>query len=636
MFASMLAISFSLALQGAPATKTPVKPATPIAAAPRGESGPTLEVPAELARLTSPSTVAVIYVPDLAKGDELVQRIAQAVGRDAGAVLAATSVKQLLKQSVRTDLEIPLDQPVLWWIEMPEAEGDEPAMGLGNLTFHQAFKIPGAKAAMDQARADAAASNDPKVKSRPVMPIRARGRQGAVSVLAGDLIVISSDMEPFEPKADVPPSPLLERLPSSAVCGRLDLGRVLAENGDQLRMMGGFAAMGIAGNLGSADETKLSEADKRRLAVKRVLADGVGKQVDGVISALMLVKRSTFALDLQGDDVMLWADWSREAPFPAGLDAAAVKSLAARLPAGRPVYAGVSSSAMQVFYGEKLTLDDTVMTMTSSPEQKKAWDDAMVKSQTLIGMIEGGAVMGLSFENSIPDATLCVRVKDAAAFRKAIAEVMDLVQKSGLATMTLQDAADTMTLTSTVNVQRMKDMMEAFDGTEVPEEVQQAREKALANAVQPMVTSFAFQGNDLTITQRPASGAKAEDSRVGVPDIRDSLAARTWGSADWFATIELRSIIATVATSVAAELKPDEAELRRVAGGAPVMIRAWQGVQGNTARLTVQANLKELRGLMSDLEEAIAKEKAKAGEDQDDDDEEDEKDGESDAGRPKN
>ena len=71
-----------------------------------------------------------------------------------------------------------------------------------------------------------------------------------------------------------------------------------------------------------------------------------------------------------------------------------------------------------------------------------------------------------------------------------------------------------------------------------------------------------------------------------------------------------------------------------LANGMPVMVRAWQGVQGNTTRLTLQANLKELQTFAADMEAAAKKAEAKAGkggkdedeDDDDDDEDEDEKD----------
>jgi len=60
-----------------------------------------------------------------------------------------------------------------------------------------------------------------------------------------------------------------------------------------------------------------------------------------------------------------------------------------------------------------------------------------------------------------------------------------------------------------------------------------------------------------------------------------------------------------------------------------VMVRAWQGVQGNTTRLTLQANLKEVQTFVADMEAAAKKAEAKAGKggkDEDEDEGEDEGD----------
>ncbi|MFM7807234.1 MAG: hypothetical protein ACKPEA_04805, partial [Planctomycetota bacterium] len=74
MFTSLL-LAFSIALQGAPAPK-----AKPIAVTPAAEAGPSVEVPAELARLTGPDTIAVIFVDDAQRADEAIARIRTAAG----------------------------------------------------------------------------------------------------------------------------------------------------------------------------------------------------------------------------------------------------------------------------------------------------------------------------------------------------------------------------------------------------------------------------------------------------------------------------------------------------------------------------------------------------------------------------
>jgi len=59
-----------------------------------------------------------------------------------------------------------------------------------------------------------------------------------------------------------------------------------------------------------------------------------------------------------------------------------------------------------------------------------------------------------------------------------------------------------------------------------------------------------------------------------------------------------------------------------LANGMPVMVRAWQGVQGNTTRLTLQANLKEMQTFVADMEAAAKKAAAKDGKDEDEDEDE--------------
>ncbi|MCE2874869.1 MAG: hypothetical protein LW625_04420, partial [Planctomycetaceae bacterium] len=61
-----------------------------------------------------------------------------------------------------------------------------------------------------------------------------------------------------------------------------------------------------------------------------------------------------------------------------------------------------------------------------------------------------------------------------------------------------------------------------------------------------------------------------------------------------------------------------------------------QGVQGNTTRLTLQANLKEVQTFVADMEAAAKKAEARAGKDEDedeDDDDDDEDEDEKDEGK---
>jgi|GEM_PF-2800041 len=639
-----LLLSCIVALQSTPAApsagKSSAKPAAtpvlaPIAAVPAGESGPTLEVPADLAKLTSASTIAVIYLPDMQQADAVAKRIAD-IGGAATEMLGSSSMKLnssinlMVKQSIRTDLEIPMNQPVLWWIDMPATSGDEPAMGMAEMTFHQAFRIPGALAAMEKARTDAAQSTDPKQKARPTMPIRARGRQGAVSVLANDLVVISSSMEPFEaPSADAIASPLLQRLPASVVCGRVDLSRVMSEQGDQLRMLGGFAAMSMIGDKGG-DESKLSPADKRRLAIKRALGDGVGKQVDDAITALMQLKRASFALSLQGDDLQVWADWSRDAAFPAGLNEATVHALAAKLPQGMTGYIGMSTSAVDAIYGERFTIDDTLATLGDSPEQAQAWKSATASLRATWAMIQDGCVGAVAMQNQNANMVTAFRVKDAAAFKASFMDAAANYTKSGLATVKIDQRAETLTITLTPNTERIKELIQVFvqerDATQ-----NQAQEAALERVGHAMVVTMKLNGNDVLISQsfgdKVADAASMVNTNAG--DVRASLAANAWGTADWFLAFDVRGILSQVVTVTQAMNKDADAavQAKALTAGKPVILRAWQGVQGGTARLTLQTNVAELQKLVSDVEAFAKKVGTSKGDkdDADDDDHDDDK-----------
>jgi DNA-binding response OmpR family regulator len=325
----------------------------------------------------------------------------------------------------------------------------------------------------------------------------------------------------------------------------------------------------------------------------------------------------------QGDELMLWSDWSRDAAFPAGLDEATVKSLAAKLPAGMPIYAGISTNAMMTMYSDKLTIDDALVTMGSTLDEKKAWDECMGKAQSMLGMIEGGAVMGVSMNDATTTALISLRVKDAAAFRTTLADTMALLAKTGWGTVKLENAGDTMTLTTTANAQRVKDVMDVFNTGPVAEEVAAAQEQALAQATQPQTIVMTFKGNEVLMTQ--SQGGKPMDmaAKPGATDIRNTLGANAWGTADWFATLELRALMANIMAQPGIE---GLEAFKDLANGMPVTVRAWQGVQGNTTRLTLQANLKEVQTFVADIEAAAKKAEAKAGKDEDEDDDDDDED----------
>lgn len=252
----------------------------------------------------------------------------------------------------------------------------------------------------------------------------------------------------------------------------------------------------------------------------------------------------------------------------------------------------------------------------------------MVKVQAMMGMIEGGAVMGVSMSDAKPTALLALRVKDAAAFRTAVADAMALVGKTGWGTVKVENAGDAMTITTTTNVQRVKDIMDVFNAGPVPEEVAAAQDKALAQATQPQTIVMTFKGNDVLVKQSQGGKPADASAKPGTADIRSTLGANAWGTADWFATFELRAFLASAMAQSGAE---GLETFKDLANGMPVTIRAWQGVQGNTTRLTLQANLKELQTFVSDMDAAAKKAEAKAGKggkDEDDDDDDDDEKGE--------
>jgi hypothetical protein len=604
MIGSILVVS-ALALQGAPAAKTAPKPAAPIAVV--ADAGPTVEVPADLAALTGQDTIAVIYLPDASQVDKVNARVKEAMGPVGQAMPIDNSVAQFLKQSIRTDLEIPMNQPMLWWIDMPATEGDEPPMGMAEFVFRQAVRIPGAEAAMAKAKADAANAADPKAK--PALPIRARARRSSVSVLPGDVVVISSDMEPFRVSDKPSPSTLLKGLPVAAACGRVDLSRIMAEQGDQLRMLGGLASMGVLGGMDDGGaEDKLTDAEKRQRVMKRQLADAVGKQVDDAIDALLQLKRATFAASIQGDDFVVWADWSREAAFPKGLSANAVQALAGALPSGMTAYFGASTSAIGVLYGDRVKIDDALATLGATPEQAKAYEQAMVHARQALDLIEDGAVGGFVGLESQPVGVVAFKVKDAAAFRKAVRTSLDEVVRSGLAQVKVTEDGGQLSAVITPDAVRVQDIMGFF-----APELEDA--EAVKAATVPTTLAMRFKGNEVLVTQGrgetpidPATLARAEAA-----DIRGGLAAKAWGTADWFGVADLRPIFtqamsgttaALNKTQVAGDPAGREQAVQAVAKGKPMLLRLWQGVQGGTARLTVEVNLADWKQLVEDVEKA--------------------------------
>jgi len=617
-----LVLAFSLALQGAPTPKV-----KPIAAVPAAEAGPVTEVPAELARLTGPDTIAVLYVENLQRAEGAITRVRSAAGSLGDQVPVQSELRRFLKDSIRTDLEIPLDQPVLWWIDQPTSNEDEPPMGMSSIVSHQAFRIPGATAAAEKARAEAAQAKDPK--ARPAAPVRARARGSSVTVLANDLVVVSSDREPFaDPGADAKPSALLQRLPASVVCGRADVGRLLDEQGAQLKMMAGFLQMSLMSEPLPEDATP---EERRREEMQSAMAQAAVEQVNQLIDALMLLRRASFAVTLEGDDLRLWADWSREAAFPAGLSAEDVERLAAALPRGLQAYWGVSTNGLDTLFSERLSIDDAIANLGATDAERKAWTEAMTRARAVLQQLQGGIVGGVALLDLDPEGdaaqVMSTRVQDAATFRKAMKDLAPAFERSGAGRMQVEEKGDTLTVRAEPNATRLKEAVEVLTREPMDAEALESFNKAM----QPSTTTMQFRGNEILVSQELA-GKPVDIAKLGnaqASDIRKELVVGSWGTLDWFMAMDLRDLMAMVGDSLEAE--DEAAAMKNLRGGKPLMFRISQGVQGNTARLSTQVNLSELRDVVASLEkmvkEAEAKGAGKAGGDEDDDDDDKDSDG---------
>jgi hypothetical protein len=133
-----------------------------------------------------------------------------------------------------------------------------------------------------------------------------------------------------------------------------------------------------------------------------------------------------------------------------------------------------------------------------------------------------------------------------------------------------------------------------------------------------------FRGNEILISQEIA-GQPVDIAKLGnaqATDIRKELVTGSWGTLDWFMAMDLRDLMAMVGDSLEAD--DEAAAMKNLRGGKPLMFRISQGVQGNTARLSTQVNLSELRDVAASIEkmseEVKVKNKGNAAGDEDDDD----------------
>lgn len=197
IIATLLSVLF---MQAPPTTPTPTmkktsamesaaKNAAPIAVNKSANIGPTVDVPADLAALVPADAVAVIYIPNAAAAEALTTQLGTIGGPMRGVVASSKAIQAMLKTNMKTDLEIPLDQPLVFWIIMPVADEDDPnqdAMGGPDIRSFMAMKIPGATKANVKSKLSAPAlrclpmtwlwwaRKKPRMKCPPLAPRQAR------------------------------------------------------------------------------------------------------------------------------------------------------------------------------------------------------------------------------------------------------------------------------------------------------------------------------------------------------------------------------------------------------------------------------------------------------------------------------
>jgi hypothetical protein len=304
-----------------------------------------------------------------------------------------------------------------------------------------------------------------------------------------------------------------------------------------------------------------------------------------------------------------------------------VERLAAALPRGLQAYWGVSTNGLDTLFSERLSIDDAIANLGATDAERKAWTDAMTRARAMVQQLQGGIVGGVALLDAEGDAAqvMSTRVQDAAAFRKALKDLAPAFERSGAGRMQVEEKGDTLTVRAEPNATRLKEAVEVLTREPMDDEALESFNKAM----QPSTTTMQFRGNEILVSQELA-GKPVDIAKLGnaqATDIRKELVVGSWGTLDWFMAMDLRDLMAMVGDSL--EAGDQAAAMRDLRGGKPLMFRISQGVQGNTARLSTQVNLSELRDVAASLEkmmkEAEAKGAGKAGGDEDDDDD-DEKD----------
>ena len=568
LFASVLVLQAQSTAPIAPAAKN----IPPIAATQSANIGPTVDVPADLAALVPTDAVAVIFIPNAASAETLSTQLDSIGGPIRGMIPSSKAIQTLLKTNIKTTLEIPLDQPVLFWVVMPVFDENDPnqdAMGGPDIRSFVAMKIPGA--------------TNENVKARS-------SKRTSLALLPNDMVVVGAQKTPYEaPAAGAATCALLKQLPAGAVSGRLDLATIMREQGDNLRM--GASFIGMAFSQGQVNEPGATAEQKETAQIKQQMGNAMGDQATQLIDLFTELKSASFSVGASGDQLNVWADWTRDAAWPAGMTQQECAADLALLPAGMPIYAGVSKSTLGISMNKQVTFDDAMMTIASTPEQKQAWTESMGKARAMLDMIAAGAAIGFGDMQGKPGYTVGFRVNDAAAFQAAWQSMMDTFAKTGLySDIKCVSAVDSITTTFTPNAKRMKRIAAAFG-----DELTQQQIDAIDKAAQPMTTVMNFKGNNVTMVVTPDMGMQGvKFTFPQSTDIRGQINANSWGNTDWFATLDLRVYAGLMAaTEINGFTLPE---------GPASMLSIRQGVQGGTQRISISTDLKSLGTLMEQYE----------------------------------
>ena len=266
-------------------------------------------------------------------------------------------------------------------------------------------------------------------------------------------------------------------------------------------------------------------------------------------------------------------------------------------------------------------------TLGDTPAQRQAWVSAAQHMHAAVMQVDGGVVGGITPDGD--GAIFAFRLKDADAFRSEIVAAAAQICGSDLAQVQVTQAADRIDWVATPSAQRLREIAEVTGSS--PE----ATEAMLAKASAPLRAGIAFSGHEarLTITRGDKMSDAAASAKGQGTDLRGRLVQAGWGTADWFATMDLRgplrrtlmSLIEEGERTGATKLTPEaRAQVDKLDKGEPVLVRARQAVMGGTARLSMELDVAQVRALVQQFE-ALGKAlpKGKRGDTDDDDDDDD-------------